>query len=324
VAKRTKKRPVAKRYKNALRGKDHPRAVKRNAVSLRDWAGMFGGQVSPKILEAAAREYRKGIKNPRKKATAKMVKILGQTVREGTKKHAILLQQQRIFNDLREGEHARGRKNPTKSNPAAKKRKARKRPIGKRAKATRRAVAKGVKRNPASVAAQVYREFHGRDPDEVITITERLHVHDTLSGVGVMEWLKVAAIDGKTIVELSGFKGALLAQDEKKRQLYIEGGDQSVNISDFGIDPKRVHEHEVLGVATEVAYETRKDHLGEAGGAGERAVHVHKLGTRRGMSADDSRRGWRNRLPVVVYDTRNKKLSLVGGTYDLPVEGIRG
>jgi hypothetical protein len=38
--------------------------------------------------------------NTNKTAKAKMVKILGQTVREGTKKHAILVQQYRHFNDL--------------------------------------------------------------------------------------------------------------------------------------------------------------------------------------------------------------------------------
>lgn len=305
----------------ATRNKKRP-AVKRNAVPLSEWAGMFGGRVSPKILEAAAREYKRA-KNPG--AFAKCVKSVMERGGAASPRAVCAAAGRKKYGAKKfQAMAAAGKRAGTKSNPAGKKRKTRPKPVGKRAKATRRMVAKSRKTNPADVAAQVYREFHGREPDEVITITERLHVHDTLSGVGVMEWLKVAAIDGKTVVELSGFKGALLAQDEKKRQLYIEGGDQSVNIADFGIDPKRTHEHEVLGVATEVAYETRKDHLGEAGGAGERAVHVHQLGTRRGMSAGDTRRGWRNRLPVVVYDTRNKKLALVGGTYDLPVEGIRG
>jgi hypothetical protein len=79
-----------------------------------------------------------------------------------------------------------------------------------------------------------------------------------------------------------------------------------------------------LGTATEIAYETRKDHLGEAGGAGQRVIHVHPFGSRRGMVAGDPRKGKANRLPIVFYDTRNRKLALVGGTYDLPVEGIRG
>lgn len=285
MAKKLKKRP----------------AVKRNSVSrvtLADWAGLFGGQVSPKIVQAVGREYAK-VKNPSKAALEKCVRNV-----------------------------ARGMAPKRKS-------KAKPKPVGKRAAAVRRFVAAAstkqrkkaaVKRrqNPVGKASQVYREFHGRDPDEVITISERIHVHETLSGVGVLESLTIAAIDGKTSVKLTGFKGALLAQDENKRQLYIEGGDQSVNLRDFGIDPSRRHEHEMLGVATEIAYETRKDHLGEAGGAGERAIHVHPFGSTRGIASNDPRKRSGSRPPTVVYDTRNKKLALVGGQYDLPEVGIRG
>lgn len=308
-----KKRPVAKR--NAV-----------TRASLADWAGLFGGYVSPNIVRAVGREYAK-VKNPGRGAFERCVRAVaarggassprGVCAAAGRKKYGAAK-----FKKMA----AAGRKrNLPGGGP---KKKGRIRPVGKRALATRRKVAahfaKKRRTNPVSKAAEVYRDFHGRDPDEVITITEKLHVHDTLSGVGVLESLTVAAVDGKHVVEVSGFKGALLAQDEKKRQLFIEGGDQSVNVADFGIDPKRLHELEILGVATELAYETRKDHLGEAGGAGERAIHVHVLGNRRGMNPDDPRRGFRNRCPVVVYDTRNRKLSLVGGTYDLPVEGIRG
>jgi len=45
------------------------------------------------------------MKNEQKKNGKKqMVKILGQMVREGTKKHAILVQQFRHFNDLSQSE----------------------------------------------------------------------------------------------------------------------------------------------------------------------------------------------------------------------------
>jgi hypothetical protein len=268
--------------------------VKRNAVSsvsLADWAGLFGGAISPKLVKAVGREYAK-VKNPSRAELGKIVRSM-----------------------------APGSKRRPKS-----------RPVGKRAKKTRRFVnSRGDvqrprvrKTNPVDREAQVYREFHGRDPEEVITISEKIHVHDKLSGVGVLEFLVIDAVDGKSSVKLSGFKGALLAQDKEKRQLFIEGGDQSVNLNDFGIDPRKRHEQEVLGVATQIAYETRKDHLGEAGGAGERAVHVHPFGSKHGIDVSDPRRKSGSRLPIVLYDTRNRKLAFAGGGYDLPEVGIRG
>jgi hypothetical protein len=280
-------------------------AVHRNAVTrvtLADWAGLFGGQISPKIVKAVGREYAK-VKNPTQGAFERCVRAVaargnaksprGVCAAAGRKKYGAPK-----FKAMAAAGRKRKRPNPARS--------------------------KAKRKNPVDKAAEVYREFHGREPDEVITITEKVHVHDTLSGVGVLESLTIAAIDGVSMVKLSGFKGALLAQSEDKRQLFIEGGDQSVNLKDFGIEPTKRHEQEVLGTATEIAYETRKDHLGEAGGAGERAIHVHPFGSRRGMAAGDPRKGKANRLPIVFYDVRNRKLAFAGGTYDLPVEGIRG
>lgn len=260
--------------------------VKRNAVSsvsLADWAGLFGGAISPKLVKAVGREYAK-VKNPSRAELGKIVRSMA----PGSKRRSKL------------------------------------RPLGKRAKKVHAMVRKTVRKNPVDREAQVYREFHGRDPEEVITISEKIHVHDKLSGVGVLEFLVIDAVDGKSSVKLSGFKGALLAQDKEKRQLFIEGGDQSVNLNDFGIDPRKRHEQEVLGVATQIAYETRKDHLGEAGGAGERAVHVHPFGSKHGIDVSDPRRKSGSRLPIVLYDTRNRKLAFAGGGYDLPEVGIRG
>jgi len=58
-------------------------------------------------------------KNPKRKAAgAGMVKVLGHTVRKGTKRHAVLVQQQRQFSDLQKSETGKGRKNPKTPTPA--------------------------------------------------------------------------------------------------------------------------------------------------------------------------------------------------------------
>lgn len=171
---------------------------------------------------------------------------------------------------------------------------------------------KGKRKNPArkhpeGKAAERYEYFHGRGPDSVTEVTRTIHEHAVLSGIGKLRQLSIAPIDGGGVVELSGFKGALLAQNENGTQLYIEGGDQKVDLGVFGI--RKPHEREVLGAVVSVVYDTTKDHLGKDGGT---ASYHHKFGAKR------------SRLPMLVYDVRNKLLEFAGGGYSLPDVGIDG
>lgn len=162
--------------------------------------------------------------------------------------------------------------------------------------------------NPDEQAAERYEYFHGRKPETVTTVSEKIREHGVLSGIGKLASLVVLAVDGRTKVTLGKFRGALLAQNEKGNQLFIRGGNQSVNLADFGI--KGAHENELLGAGVEVAYHTQKDHLTpETGGKG---IYHHVFG--KGGS----------RLPVVLYDVRNKLLHFAGGGYTLPEVGIHG
>ena len=96
----------------------------------------------------------------------------------------------------------------------------------------------------------------------------------------------------------------------------IRGGDQAVNLRDFGIDT--VHELEILGLATRVQYFTTKTHLRpEDGGT---AVYDHKFG---GMVRVRGKRK-RSPLPTMVYDSVNRMLQFAGGGYSMPPEGIDG
>lgn len=153
-------------------------------------------------------------------------------------------------------------------------------------------------------AIEKYEEFHGRGPD-VLTEVEVLEtVDDTVSALGKLVSLEVAAIGGG-VVEVKGFKGALLAQDVEGTQLYIVGGDQSVNPEDFGVSGER--RYELLGVVEVVVYHTTKDHLGDDGG---NADYHHEFGENGG------------KLPALIYDTVDQQLSLVGGDYRLLSVGI--
>jgi hypothetical protein len=160
------------------------------------------------------------------------------------------------------------------------------------------------RKNPLEAAKKVYRKFHGRDADKVLTVTEKMHVHKYLSGIGDLVGLQVLTHDGRAKVTLKFDDGAVLAQNEKRNQLFIRGGDQSVNLKDFGITGPH-HELEDLGQVIWISYYTRKDHLAPEDG-GE-AIYKHQFGRKK---------------PTLIYDTVNKKMDLAGGGYDIPDEGI--
>ena len=162
-------------------------------------------------------------------------------------------------------------------------------------------------RNPADAAAGVYEGFHGRPSTETIEITTRVHEHVHVAGLGELIALYIDGRRGK--VKVSGFETkngnpAFLTSNEKRTQLYIDGGDQRVNLDDFGIR-NPIHESEVLGELVSIEYYTVKDHLGREGGE---AVYHHKFK--------------KSCRPEILYDTRNGLLSLSGGDYTIEDEGI--
>lgn len=156
--------------------------------------------------------------------------------------------------------------------------------------------------NPLNLAEERFQAFHGHPSDEVLEIKTDIHHHTALAGLGKLEKLVVKNERYKVI--LKKFGGAVLAMNEQATQLFIDGGDQAVDLSDFGItDP--IHEKEVLGRCERVYYFTRKSHLRpEDGGT---AIYNHKFGKNK---------------PYLVYDTVNQLLEFAGGGYTLPDEGI--
>jgi len=187
--------------------------------------------------------------------------------------------------------------------------------------APRRRSNKG-RRNPLDGAEARYESFHGRPSEEIVEVSTRVHEHSVLSGIGDLVKLIVITEDGHKVVisKLEDRDGnpALLAQNEAATQLYIEGGDQSVRLSDFGIyEP--YHESETLGRVRNVYYFTTKDHLGNEGGT---AIYNHKFGGIREVEIRGKTRRKRSPLPFLVYDVRNRLLSFSGGGYTIPDEGI--
>lgn len=173
------------------------------------------------------------------------------------------------------------------------------------------------RKNPADEAVKGYEDFHGRPPEEFVTIERVVHFHRNLSGAGELKRLVVLAIDGRSVVTLSKFKGAVLAFNEKRNQLFVESGDQAVSLEDFGISPKGAHELETLGRVKKIDYFTTKDHLGDEGGT---AVYQHTFRTTNENGKHVTLRI--ARYPDLIYRVLEKHLEFSGGSYEILPEGI--
>lgn len=183
--------------------------------------------------------------------------------------------------------------------------------------------------NPADSAAEAYKIFHGREPEEFITIAKQRHYHKHLAAAGDLETLVIVTTDKRHRVTLKDFDGALLAFNEqalpelqrkgkvKLTQLFIEGGDQVVDLEDFGIDPDNIHEVETLGKAVKIDYFTTKEHLGSEGGT---AVYGHKFRTTNNNGRHETVKI--AKYPDVIYRVQDSQLEFSGGSYEIRAEGI--
>ncbi len=173
---------------------------------------------------------------------------------------------------------------------------------------------KDARRNPAESAAAAFEEFHGHAPDVVTRIRKSVHSHRVLAGAGVLKFLEVAGIDGK-VHTISKFGRALLAFNEAMNQLFVEGGDQSVNLDDYGI--VRPHELENLGEITDIGYHTKKSYPGPDFGD---AIYVHRFRT-------TNENGEHvvvaiKRYPTLIYRVLDEQFEFAGGSYEIRREGI--
>src|SRR5271157_3173573 len=168
--------------------------------------------------------------------------------------------------------------------------------------------------NPAAASAEVFEDFHGFEPTEIVTVSKEVHHHAHLASLGTLVQLDVFGVDERGH-KITGFKGALLACNEARDQLFIEGGDQAVNLEDFGI--RKPHETETLGRVTNIGYQTNKTHLGDEGGE---AVYVHRIRATNQNGKNVMVK--MTREPDLIYDVRNEQLLFSGGSYEILREGI--
>ncbi len=166
--------------------------------------------------------------------------------------------------------------------------------------------AKVIRLNPESEAAQLYEEFHGKPPGETLEIVTDKHVHEWLTQLGLLVELKVATLTNLEAT-LSFTKDAPnLCSSEDGRQLYIEGGDQALDLQALKMDgDKWLKDSMAIGVVISCVYQT------------EKGFHNFKLTDYEHGLGEDS-----GRQPFLLYDPRNRLLSISGGAYRVEEAGI--
>ena len=174
------------------------------------------------------------------------------------------------------------------------------------------------KKNPQGrTPEQAFRDFHGREPKEIIEFETRQTFPRRTSGIGDLIELTIRVPKqrgGEPYVVLSDFGEAYLTENPKMKQLYTEGGDQSVDLEEFGLDARDPHEYEYLGELVRCVYHTRKDHLGRDGGT---ADYHHRFGKNELTLK-------KTELIKVGYHVPDSQLIFIGGGYEIPPEGIDG
>jgi hypothetical protein len=179
---------------------------------------------------------------------------------------------------------------------------------------------KAKRKNPADSSASAFKEFHGYEPKELVTVEKKVHHHKHLSAAGQLVGLKVNPVGkGLPVRTIEGLgKKCLLAFNERKNQLFIEGGNQSMSwdeLKRFGI--RTQHELQTIGKLIAVGYFTDKTHLGKEGGE---AIYSHTFRTTNENGVHVTVKI--AQYPDLIYRVLDEQFEISGGDYIIRREGI--
>jgi hypothetical protein len=168
--------------------------------------------------------------------------------------------------------------------------------------------------NPEEAAAQLSETFHGRPAEEIEVSKTRIEDHEWLTKLGDLTELEFATLTGYD-VKMSWIEpktnavkkdAPSLGVSEDGKQLYIEGGNQEVDLPAFKMsNDEWIRDSMTLGVLTKITYRTRK-----AFDKFRTVDYEHEAGEETGVQ------------PMVLYDPHNKLLSFSGGQYRIETEDL--
>lgn len=167
--------------------------------------------------------------------------------------------------------------------------------------ATRRQAVRNNPSNPVDSAADLSESWHGRPAETATDYQEKLHYHGVLTDLGRLKEIMVMVDDRKGQNILFDAK-TRLASSENGKQLYVVGGDQSIDLKALGIRGEEAQKDLVfVGEVHHIVYITAKEHLGKEDKIS--GPYIHKLGEESGV------------MPILLYDTLNQKVGFAGGNY---------
>ena len=201
---------------------------------------------------------------------------------------------------------------------------------GKRAKevaarTVRKMISEG-KLNPGESSTDSISEgFHGRPVKEHFEIDEEMLYPEDLAVLGCLVELSVTRDGGKTAIPIRGFKLPGQVGYQNHSEVYVAAPDRN-NIVFVGGDQEILGAEKLagekdklrlcLGDVDSIVYLTDKHHL--VGSNGTKEEYEHYLGRKKYFIF-----GKRVCRPKLVYDTLNKHMELVGGSYTITDEGIK-
>lgn len=170
-------------------------------------------------------------------------------------------------------------------------------------------------------AEEISEMWHGRDIEEYVDVVEEMNYDSAGAILGKLEELEILCSDNceegvpLNWEEQNEEKKPWLVCDPRGKQLMVIGGDQylsdadlvAMGLSEVDIDRTMI----CVGEINAIAYFADKHHLEGPKYQSKGTVYMHEAGEEGGL------------LPYLVYDRRNRKMFIVGGSYTITEEGLR-
>lgn len=199
------------------------------------------------------------------------------------------------------------------------------------------------KRNPDDIgeAEEISRDWHGRDVREEYDIEEIEHYDEAVAHLADLEELGILGpdLEEKFLIRFKKDRPKVCAPNRKNIEFI--GGDQHLDLGELDLSDSDDKKMLPLGYSYQIVYEADKHHLQGSTGViepyehfwGEEFYKENGLDQDAYESSDDFFDAVQDEglhiaaieagiLPMVVYDTVNEKILLVGGKYDIRDVGI--
>lgn len=181
-------------------------------------------------------------------------------------------------------------------------------------------VISGRLENPGRSPLEITEGFHGRESEDETEILEEEIYSEELAGLGLLVELEIF-VDDKHVVPIkfnySKPDDTVLLVCDKEGNIEFVGGDQDLGTAEqlaekFDLKEEDARKNKIpLGQVDTISYFADKHHLEGPKSQAKGTEYIHEFGEEDGD------------MPLLVYDCRNKKMELVGGSYTITDEGIR-